>query len=159
MQKILFTEFAELRQGDGLGPKFYAGKAYWLTHDQAVRWKSEGVAEDAPADMAAENEQQPEPLRPHNVKIVRDGTRYNVVGPDDYHFNDHPLKAHDAEKLRQRVLAGEITLPAAEPIITPAGIEAPPPIPDLEPPAEAPQAPSTTTDDVDGTAEADERPT
>src|SRR5690242_11620616 len=106
MQKILFTEFAELKQGDGKGPQYYPGKAYWLTPDQAARWKAEGVADDAPADMAAENEQDrgPAPLRPEHVKIVRTkGNRYHVVGPDDYRFNDEPISAADAERLRKDV--------------------------------------------------------
>jgi hypothetical protein len=120
MHKILFTEFAELRQGDGLGPQYFPGKAYWLTLDQAVRWKAEGVAEDAPEDMKAENESAPTPLRPDNVRIIKRKNQYHVIGPDDHPaFHDEPLTAHGAEKLRQRILAGEHVVKAVEPEIAP----------------------------------------
>lgn len=103
-QKILFTEPAEIKQGDGNGPKFEAGKAYWLSPDQAVRWKAEGVAEDAPLGMSAENEPALT-LRPDDVRLLRAGrNRYDVVGPNGIKFNDAPLSAGDAEKLRQRIL-------------------------------------------------------
>ncbi len=118
MQKILFLEFAELRQGDGRGPKYLAGKAYWLTPDQAVRWKSEGIAEDAPEDMAAENEYHrgPIPLRPENVRIIKRKNKYHVTGPEGYHpFHDEPLNAHEAEKLRQSILTGEHKAVVIEP--------------------------------------------
>ncbi len=118
MQKILFLEFAELRQGDGKGPQYLAGKAYWLTPDQAVRWKSEGVAEDAPEDMVAENEHHrgPAPLRPENVRIIKRKNKFHVTGPEGYHpFHDEPLSAHEAEKLRQSILAGEHKARVIEP--------------------------------------------
>ena len=126
MQKILFTEFAELRQGDGRGPKYLAGKAYWLTPDQAVRWKAEGVAEDAPEDMAAENEHErgPMPLRPENVRIIKRKNKFHVVGPDGYApFHDEPLTAQEAEKLRQRILAGEVKIAEAYGGVTVASSE------------------------------------
>lgn len=130
MQKVRFTEFAELKQGDGKGPKYAAGKAYWLTDDQAIRWKSEGVAEDAPADMETENDRGDDPVRPEHIRIVRNGRRYDVVGPDEQKFNDEPLTAGQAEKLRQGVIAGEAQAivppaPAMEEPATPAPVEAP----------------------------------
>lgn len=122
MLKILFTEFAELRQGDGKGPQFFPGKVYWLTPDQAVRWKAEGVAEDASVDSVAENEPErgPEPLRPGNVRIVKRKNKFHVIGPEGYPpFHDEPLTADEAEKLRQRILSGDVphAAPAAPVII------------------------------------------
>lgn len=143
MLKILFLEFAELAQGDGKGPKYFPGKAYWLTPDQAIRWKAEGVAEDAPADMPAENEEArgPAPLRPDSVRIVRTkGSRYNVVGPDDYKFNDEPISAADAERLRKDVLDGKVTMSVAEPVQEPAPLPPTPPQIDLNLDADEPQA-------------------
>ncbi len=103
-QKILFTEFAEIKQGDGKGPRFEAGKAYWLSPDQAERWKAEGVAENAPEDMAADNEPVLT-LRHNDVRLARAGhNRYDVLGPNGMKFNDAPLSAHDAELLRKRIL-------------------------------------------------------
>lgn len=122
MQKILFTEFAELRQGDGKGPKFLAGKAYWLTDDQAWRWKGEGVAEDAPADMAAENEEArgADPLRPEHVTIVRAGRNRHHVLVRGEQISAAPLTAAEAERLRQRVLAGDVKAPTPELPLPPA---------------------------------------
>lgn len=119
-QKILFTEFAELKQGDGKGPKFLAGKAYWLPPDQAVRWKAEGIAEDAPADMAAENEPALT-LRPDDVRIVRAGrNRYDVVGPNGMKFNDEPLSAHDAELRRKDIIENGPPAPPSVETVEPA---------------------------------------
>jgi hypothetical protein len=136
MQKILFTEFAELRQGDGKGPKYFAGKAYWLTPDQAERWKTEGVAQDAPADMAAENEEDngPAPLRPEHIRIVRTkGSRYNVTGPNDHKFNDEPLTAAGAELLRKAILDGKVVMPQPEPtLLDPPAADQPQPVTFIE---------------------------
>ena len=114
MQKVKFLEAAELKQGDGKGPKFTAGKAYWLSPDQATRWKSEGIAEDAPASMKAENEPEHYLPRPDQVKLVgvKNG-RWDVIGPNDHRFNSRPLTADEAEKLRLAVLNGEIRMPLA----------------------------------------------
>jgi hypothetical protein len=121
MQKVLFTAFAELKQGDGKGPKFFAGKAYWLSPDQAVRWKSEGVAEDAPADMAAENEPQTYLPNPKDVRLVRVSRgRFDVLGLSDHKYNEQPLTADAAEKLRKRVLAGEAAAPVPAPTVAAA---------------------------------------
>ncbi len=126
MQKVLFFEFVEMKQGDGLGPKFEAGKAYWLSTDQAERWKAEGVAEDAPKHIEAENEPALV-LRPPNIRIVRAAhNRYDVLGPNDAKFNDAPLTPRNAELLRKRILeegvpkaeAQEPALEAAQPGVT-----------------------------------------
>jgi hypothetical protein len=56
MPKILFTSDAQLKQGDGKGPRFEAGKVYNLTSDACERWKRRKVAVDAPDDAPAANE-------------------------------------------------------------------------------------------------------
>src|SRR6185312_5846587 len=112
MIKVVFLEFAEIKQGDGKGPKYLAGKAYWLTPDQANRWTTEGIAEAAPADMPAENEPTHYRPTPSQVRIVKSGrSRYDVVGPADHKFNSSPLTAAEAERLRQSVLNGEVEMP------------------------------------------------
>lgn len=155
MQKILFTEFAELKQGDGKGPQFFAGKAYWLSVDQAVRWKREGVAIDAPINMVAENERGNAPVRPEHIKIKRvRGGLYHVYGQDDYRFTQEAVNAGEAEKLRQRIIAGEVKMTvAASETATPAAapvIEQPAPSPVVvDPPSAAEPAPEIPAGDVE----------
>lgn len=114
MRKITFIEFAELKQGDGKGPKYEAGKTYYLPHDHCDRWLGEGVAQEAAPEAKAENEPSAPPLNGSNVRMVKNGRRFDVVGPDDHKFNDKPLSADEAEKLRARVLIGEIKMPMPE---------------------------------------------
>lgn len=113
MVKVKFLEFAELKQGDGKGPQYLAGKAYWLAPDQADRWKAEGVAEDAPEDMPTENEPTHYRPKPNQVRIVKTvgRNRFDVVGPNEHKFNAEPLSAHEVERLRASVLNGEVAMP------------------------------------------------
>lgn len=116
LQKVYFLEFAELKQGDGKGPKFHAGKAYWLTPDQAARWIGEGVAEAASDDVVAENEPGPAPTRPEHVQIKSTRrNRFNVYAHGRI-INERPLKPDEAERLRADILAGKTALPEALPI-------------------------------------------
>lgn len=121
-QKILFTEFAELRQGDGKGPKFHPGKAYWLSPDQVERWRAEGIADYAPAHMQAENEPALT-LRSDDVRLVRSGRRYDLLGPGDIKFNDAPLNAGDAETLRRDILAQGVDHPSVRKFTQPAFVD------------------------------------
>lgn len=50
MPKVLFVDDAELKQGDGKGPKFDKGHVYDLAPDQAQRWMVRGKAEAVPQD-------------------------------------------------------------------------------------------------------------
>lgn len=108
MRKVLFVKTQTVAKGDGTGPTFEAGKAYYLRDDSVEYWRGLDAVVDAPEDMSAENRPAITVLRPDDVRIVRTrGSRYNVVGPDDYKFNKDPLSAHDAEKLRQSILNGD----------------------------------------------------
>lgn len=116
MRKVLFVKTQTVAKGDGTGPTFEAGKAYYLRDDSAEYWRGLDAVTDAPEDMPAENRPAITLLRPDDVRLVRTrGSRYHVVGPDDYKFNKEPLLAHDAEKLRQSVLDGNEEPPAQAP--------------------------------------------
>ena len=134
MQKIVFWERAELKQGDGLGPVYEQGKAYWLPLDQADRWRTEGVAGDAPDDMPAENERGLPPLHPNDMRIVKVGKKsYDVVHRDGTKFNDEPLTAHEAEVLRRDLIANGRLAPVVDMAAAPVEIEAPAPAVDTMP--------------------------
>jgi hypothetical protein len=109
MPKILFTENAELKRGDGSGPRFDAGKVYLLPVDACERWKRRNKAVAAPDDALAVNE--PAPKRPSRAAnagaakptfvIVEAGEGlFNVAAAvDGVKVNDKPLPLAEAEAL------------------------------------------------------------
>lgn len=109
MQKVMFTRTVKVAQADGKGPTYEAGKAYWMRPDSVMYWQSEDAVTDAPADMVAENEPKPG-IRAADVRIEASGrARYNVV-VHGVTLTDKPVKADEAERLRQRLLSGDAEL-------------------------------------------------
>lgn len=118
MHKVMFVRTEKVARGDGSGPVFERGKAYWLRADSANYWRSIDAVVDAPADMPAENEPPQPAVRAESVRLVRvKAGRFDVLGPGGVKINAAPLRAGEAEKLRQAVLAGKVS----------ANGEAPPP--------------------------------
>jgi FkbM family methyltransferase len=112
MRKVMFLTTQRVAQGDGMGPVFEAGKAYWLRPDSIEYWQGLDAIADAPAEMHTENDP---PAPPITARIVRvKGGRYNVVGHSGK-FNDEPLSAEMAERMRADVLAGKVQVKPAEP--------------------------------------------
>lgn len=127
MEKVLFLKTVQVEQGDGRGPIFEGGKAYWMAPDSAAYWRGRDAVIDAPTDMPAENEGARPPLRADTVRIVRTSqSRYNVVGPDGETLNEAPLRAAEAERFRAAVLAGKIQPAAPAPAPTPAASDSTP---------------------------------
>lgn len=109
MKKMLFVRTSTPARGDGSGPTFEKGTAYWMRNSSAAYWMSEGAAVDAPDDMVAENDPPPEKRFAETVRIVpaRSG-RFNVtVG--GIVANEQPMSAAAAEELRRDIIAGRVT--------------------------------------------------
>ncbi|MCW5695792.1 MAG: hypothetical protein KIS96_03545 [Bauldia sp.] len=113
MKKMLFLRTSTPARGDGSGPTFHEGKAYWMRNASANYWLSEGAAVEAPADMGAENEPPAEKRFAETVKIVpaRPG-RFNVQ-VNGVVANEQPLSAPAAETLRRDIITGAVAPPAA----------------------------------------------
>jgi hypothetical protein len=79
MPKVLFTQDAELKQGDGKGPKFEKGKVYDLTADQAERWIRRGVATDDPKAIAAASPEPKVYAKPAEPALDLSGSGAKVV--------------------------------------------------------------------------------
>lgn len=119
MKKMLFLRTSTPARGDGSGPTFHEGKAYWMSNASANYWLSEGVATEAPADMNAENDPPAEKRFAETVRIVpaRPG-RFNVL-VGGVVANAQPLSAAAAETLRRDIIAGTAP-PTSGPAAAPA---------------------------------------
>lgn len=125
MKKMLFTRTSTPARGDGSGPTFVAGKAYWMADTSAIYWMGEGVVVEAPAAMPAENEPVPDKPAADRVTIRPVGSKGRfAVLVDGVEVSDRPLPAGAAEKLRKQRISDLLAPKAAE--LAPAAATAEP---------------------------------